>query len=143
MALTHSDSYTEDKGYNRNHRQTEGGLRAYGRGERPKCHWNKKLLLNDLESTLDLMVKDTKLTTRLRNIYKTYGLSKDEVLSIVRKQKFDDLWKGVIEVKGHHYTGNYYQYTLFYGLKEGVSILNYIAKTVTPYKKEYKQLTLL
>lgn len=39
-----SDNSRQDKGYDRGHRQTDGGFNAYRKGHAPLSYWNKSLL---------------------------------------------------------------------------------------------------
>lgn len=131
MAKTFSDSPTEDKGYNRNHRQTKGGEQAYLRGEKPLTYWSKKEIMQELSQTLRSL-QGTSEYNKIVKVMKTYNLTLTQIVMQVQRQKLDVLKNSVLEIKGHHYTGNYYQYTHFYGLKDTDDLIKAIRPFLEP-----------
>lgn len=133
-----SDSPSEDKGFNRKHSQTLGGKRAYERGEKPISYWTKQSIIEELAKTLD----ELKLNPKYRKFIATMNMTQQEIIQEVAENKTDLLKRELLEFRGVHYTGNYFQYTRFYGFVKSEKLLTRICgKLAKP--RETTQLKLL
>lgn len=111
-----SDNPNEDRGYDRTHSQTQGGIQAYRRGEMPITYWNKKTLLRKIQAEFAKIKRNDKLYNRYKKFLLEMNMPEDEVLSKLSKVNLEDLQKYLLVVRGTHYTGNFFRYTKFYGL---------------------------
>lgn len=129
--VINSDRPSEDKGYNRYHSQTEGGEQAYARGEQPISYWSKAHLYAEIVKVLYKM-RSSQDQPKLHKLIKTYNLAFGEILQQLRRTKLDKMKELFLEYKGYHYTGNYYRYTHFYGLKDVDGIVKGLRQILEP-----------
>ena len=111
-----SDNPNEDRGYDRNHSQTDGGIKAYIRGEMPLSYWKKKIILKKVCAEFRKVKRDRTLYNRYKKLLLELNMSEQELLTKLSKAKLDELKKYLLTIRGTHYTGNYFRYTKFYGL---------------------------
>jgi hypothetical protein len=136
-----SDAPFEDKGYDRCHTQTRGGMHAYARGEMPISYWSKDILLHRIRETLEEASISKEFAGRYKCFLQYEGLNLNEIMVQLKKTKADILRKRLLECNGTHYTGNYYRYTKFYKVVPP-SILMYRLRNYILKRKEVKQLKL-
>lgn len=133
-----NDHYTEDKGYNRLHRQTEGGLKAYYRGEKPLSKWNKKTIIKGILKVLrESEIKAPKIHDKIKYHLSLGSLTIEDLSESLNKRYTQkQLIDKFLVFTGIHYTGNYYRYTEFYGIKS----IEELEKIIT---KEFYKVTQL
>ena len=131
-SVINSDSRSEDRGYNPNHRQTEGGYEAYERGEQPMSYWTKQVILREIVNTLKLVInkRDSQALKIMRLMNYSNATARD-LKETLNKLSRKELLEKFLIFTGTHYTGNYYRYTKFYGISEQ-RLVNYILELYKP-----------
>ena len=128
-----NDHYSEDKGYNRTHRQTEGGLQAYARGEKPLSKWDKKTIIKNIFKKLEeLKTKDPETYLRISKHVKLAGGNQEDLEKRLQELTLMQLIDKFLVFTGVHYTGNYYRYTEFYGIANSKTLEKIIKQEIYP-----------
>ena len=139
--MLNSDNSIEDKGYKAGHRHTKGGFEAIERGERPMSYWTKKEVLDKVFRVYkNALEGGASLSISAHFILLKRSISVKELFKKLGKIRLNVLTKEFLEFKGTHYTGSYFRYTKFYGLRSDKAIVKAIDKLVEI--EEVKQLKL-
>ena len=116
-----SDNSRQDRGYDRGHRQTDGGFNAYRKGHAPLSYWNKSLLKSKMAELVRNLENEDKKAYKA--FLSTFNIDTVLFLKTLFKFNLQDLQLLLLEYSGVHYTGNHFRYTHFYTFTKNIRIV--------------------